>query len=216
MLKKKPLGRDDADHGTPSHSSTRRVPRPRVARLALVTRAPPRLAPPPSCECMSRIDRYPASDGPKSTSRVSHGEISRQILSSANCRTNPIQSPAAEADLPSPAPFPIPQPQRQGWLRLQARPPQRQGERRRVLPHLHAGRVQDGRRQVRGRPQARRRRGRRCRRDWCARYPPHLRALSGSVNEESGGRVRSHVVLLAIVVERVSMRTTVELKYTIR
>ena len=39
---------------------------------------------------MSRIDRYPASDGPKSTSRVSHGEISRQILSSANCRT--IQS----------------------------------------------------------------------------------------------------------------------------
>ena len=127
LLKQKPLGRDDADHGTPSHSSTRRVPRPRVARLALVTRAPPRLAPPPSCECMSRIDRYPASDGPKSTSRVSHGEISRQILSSANCRTNPIQSPAAEADLPSPAPFPIPQPQRQGWLRLQARPPQRQG-----------------------------------------------------------------------------------------
>lgn len=62
LLKKKPLGRDDADHGTPSHSSTRRVPRPRVARLALVTRAPPRLAPPPSCECMSRIDRYPASD----------------------------------------------------------------------------------------------------------------------------------------------------------
>ena len=123
LLKKKPLGRDDADHGTPSHSSTRRVPRPRVARLALVTRAPPRLAPPPRRECAIPDPCIPRVGRPEiqvtgfsaDLASDSPGRIVRSTRVALTLTYAPPLSPCH------------PQPLRQGWLRLQARPPQRQG-----------------------------------------------------------------------------------------
>ena len=79
---------------------------------------------PQDVSVQSRILAYPASDGPKSKSRVfprrdlasdSPGRIDRSTRVVLTLTYAPPLSPRR------------PQPLRQGWLRLQARPPQRQG-----------------------------------------------------------------------------------------
>jgi len=79
---------------------------------------------PQDVSVQSRILAYPASDGPKSKSRVFPR---RDLASDSPARIDRSTRVVLALTYAPPLSPRRPQPLRQGWLRLQARPPQRQG-----------------------------------------------------------------------------------------